>query len=448
VSGPQPTGDAVSAAHAVRLPNGGTPLLPGLFPPGPLDLDGTTRRVVLILVTVFVTVGALAYLVISRDDRLVGPLVAALAGALIVGLIPWHGLPKDAFGSVGVAIGAWITWVADLTGGPASAVTPLWFLALAAVGLPLSRRTGTALGLAVAVAALLPLVYRPSTPDDRAHLFVLCGVLVAGAVFAPWTMDRIRRLVAVAGGAESRIADERESAMELRRAMDARYEYLSVVAHELRNPLNGIGAAARVVAKDVAGRASESMVLGIATEARHALELLDGLTDVASLESGRMSFALRPIDIALLLADTVRGMHVEEHAVRLRGTDDPMRVMADEARIGQVIRNLVSNAAKYSSDGSEIEISLGLSADRGKAIVQVRDHGEGIPPGERERLFQKFARLSTAGATRGSGLGLYVSRSIVNDHGGELWADWPAGGGTVFSFSIPLIGEGDEGHVR
>jgi len=292
------------------------------------------------------------------------------------------------------------------------------------------------------------LVYRPSTPDDRAHLFVLCGVLVAGAVFAPWTMDRIRRLVAVAGGAESRIADERESAMELRRAMDARYEYLSVVAHELRNPLNGIGAAARVVAKDVAGRASESMVLGIATEARHALELLDGLTDVASLESGRMSFALRPIDIALLLADTVRGMHVEEHAVRLRGTDNPMRVMADEARIGQVIRNLVSNAAKYSPAGSEIEISLGLSADRGKAIVQARDHGEGIPPGERERLFQKFARLSTAGATRGSGLGLYVSRSIVNDHGGELWADWPAGGGTVFSFSIPLIGEGDEGHVR
>jgi signal transduction histidine kinase len=99
------------------------------------------------------------------------------------------------------------------------------------------------------------------------------------------------------------------------------------------------------------------------------------------------------------------------------------------------------HAAKYSPADSEVQVILGVSADRRSAIVQVRDTGPGIPPAERGRLFQKFARLSTAGGTRGSGLGLFISREIVRDHGGELWVDWPPGGGSVFSFSVPLTGD-------
>ena len=86
-----------------------------------------------------------------------------------------------------------------------------------------------------------------------------------------------------------------------------------------------------------------------------------------------------------------------------------------------------------------IEVRVGLTADRAHAIVAVRDHGPGVPPGERGRLFQKFARLSTAGGTRGSGLGLYICRGIVEDHHGTLEARWPAGGGSEFSFTLPSL---------
>ena len=129
------------------------------------------------------------------------------------------------------------------------------------------------------------------------------------------------------------------------------------------------------------------------------------------------------------------------HRVVVRGAEQPMAVLGDERRLGQVTRNLMSNAAKFSPADSEIQVSLGVSADRRSAIVQVHDAGPGIPPSERGRLFQKFARLSTAGGTRGSGLGLFISRGIVHDHGGELWADWPPGGGSVFSFRVPLMGD-------
>lgn len=228
---------------------------------------------------------------------------------------------------------------------------------------------------------------------------------------------------------------------QVRRADVARQEYLSVLAHELRNPLVAIGAAAGQLSRELGGRAAESTAKAIAAEADHALDLVDGLTDLASLESGRMRLALSPVDLCSVLTETI-GAGANGHHVVLRGADRPMPVLGDERRLGQVVRNLLTNAAKYSPAGSQIQVNLGLSADRRNAIVQVRDQGAGIPPGERQRLFEKFARLTTAGGTRGSGLGLYICRAIVADHGGEIWADWPAGGGSVFSFSIPLFERG------
>ena len=217
---------------------------------------------------------------------------------------------------------------------------------------------------------------------------------------------------------------------------ETQQEFLSILAHELRNPLNAISAAARVISKDVVGKPSASLVQGIVEEVQHALELIDGLNDAVTMESGRMRLDLEPTDLAALLRDVVASTPVEDRGVALALGEGPVRVQADPGRLAQVVRNLLTNAAKYSPGGSSIEI--GLDREDGKAIVRVRDHGPGVPPEERERLFQKFARLSTAGGTRGSGLGLFISRGIVQDHGGELWAEWPDGGGSVFRFTIPL----------
>ena len=433
--------DALRAEGVSPVVPAGPRLLPGLFPPRPIEIDAAVRRVLLALMLVLAVGGTAVYLVLSRDAGLLAPTAIAIVGCVVAGAIPWHRYDRDAFGVVGIAVTAWVAWIVLLTGGPDSPHVPLSFLAVAVCAVPLSRRSGTILGISAAVLSALPLTYQEVTLRETQELIVRAAVLAVSAVFVSWLMDEVRKAMRISSADRERLASEQEVANELKRAQNVRQEYLSVLAHELRNPLNAINAAARVLAKEIAGSNGEGTARGIATEAHHAMELLDGLTDVASLESGRMRMALRPIDLSAVLTETA-GPMVNGHKISLRGAEHPISVLGDDRRLGQVIRNLISNAAKYSPADAEVQVSLGISADRKNAIVQVRDAGPGIPPAERVRLFEKFARLSTAGATRGSGLGLFISRGIVRDHGGEMWADWPAGGGSVFSFSVPLTGEG------
>lgn len=214
-------------------------------------------------------------------------------------------------------------------------------------------------------------------------------------------------------------------------------EYLSLVIHELRNPLVGIDAAARVLARDLGTHPAAGRASRVADEARHLLELLESVTDAEAAASGRLRSVLRPVELAAVVRQAVDAAHLGSRPVSLRIPDGTVPVEADARRICQVIGNLLANAAQYSPEGTPIEVTLTLDARRRTATVEVRDHGAGIPAGERRRLFHKFTRLTTADGTRGSGLGLYISKAIVEDHGGELRhaARRP---GSVFSFTIPL----------
>lgn len=406
-------------------------LLAGIFTPGLPDLRDTMRRATLITILASSSVGALAFLAFSREPSLVAPVAVALAFALAAAAIPWQRFPEDAFAIVGIVAAALVTWIVAATGGIDSPYTSLWFVAASFTAVPLPQRSATGLTLAIAALQLAPFAYEQLSLADGLQLVVRSTVLVFIAVLIPILMARVR-------AAESRAGREQEASAELRRAQEARKEYMSVLAHELRNPLVAIGAAARVLAKQTADTPAEVHAAGIVTEVRHSLELLDALTDVSSIESGRLRSALRPIDIGGIVRDGVGAAGVTDHDIAILGDERPIVVLGDARRLGQVIRNLVGNAAKYAPAETKIEVSIGVSSDRSSAIVAVRDEGPGVPPAERSRLFEKFARLSTAGATRGSGLGLYISREIVKDHNGELWADWPAGGGSVFSFSLPL----------
>lgn len=217
-----------------------------------------------------------------------------------------------------------------------------------------------------------------------------------------------------------------------------REEYLSLVIHELRNPLVGIDAAARVLAKDLGTHPAAQRASQVAAEARHLLELLESVADAEAAAGGRLRSILRPVDLAALVRATVEAMHLDAHPVQVRGTDASVPVLADEQRIRQVLKNLLANAARYSPPRSPVEVTVGIDPRGRTATVEVRDHGPGIPPLERRRLFRKFSRLSTADGTRGSGLGLYISKAIVDDHRGELRYEESASGGSSFSFSIPL----------
>lgn len=225
-------------------------------------------------------------------------------------------------------------------------------------------------------------------------------------------------------------------------------DYIAVLAHELSGPIVNVGVAAQMLAKELEGRSAERSALAIAEEARHAYALLEALTDLSAFESGRLSLSLRALDLGELVRGGVALIPAADHQMVIDVPDESIVVTGDDRRIRQVLRNLVDNAAKYSAPGTRIEVRVGTTSDRRSAIVQVRDHGPGVPPAERARLFDKFARLTTASGTRGSGLGLYICRAIVSEHGGELWGEWPAGGGSIFSFTLPLARAGVRAEPR
>ncbi len=282
-------------------------------------------------------------------------------------------------------------------------------------------RTGVIVGIAIALAdaiAMLPSgTMRPTMAGAFQVILGSVGFAVIGAI-----AGRQRDLGELV----------RSQAAALERELEQRREYTDVLAHELRNPLVAIRAAARTSQHD-----PRQLEL-IAQEAARALELLDSLNDASSIEAGRMRSVLSPTDLVATVKAAAEASRELAGRLRLQLPDAPVVVNGDGERLGQVVRNLLSNVAKYAPGNSPIEVHVGVSADRRCGVVQVRDYGPGIPPAERPRLFERFTRLSTAGDTAGSGLGLYISRGIVRDHDGELDAEWPSGGGSLFAFEIPL----------
>lgn len=316
------------------------------------------------------------------------------------------------------------------------ATAALSLFPVAAAGALFGLRAGVAAGAIVAVLDAAQMLWLGLLGLDTA-VQVIPGVIAFGGIggLIGYLHDLRERV--------DRHADalERERAA-LQSELRARQEYTDVLAHELRSPLVAIRATARTTQREAAEGSLAQKLQAIADEAGSALELLNSLKDVSAIESGHLRSALRPIDLCATVREAVGALGELGRTVSLRMPDAPIVVLGDEARLQQIVRNLIGNAVKYSPPDQAVEVSAGFSADRRSAIVQVRDYGPGIPPAERGRLFQKFARLSTAGSASGTGLGLYISKGIIADHGGELWAAWPAGGGSSFSFSVPLSDRG------
>ena len=395
----------------------------GFGPPVGSGIDGVIRRRVLQSLLWATALGGSAYL-LTTDRHLDALVLSAAVLSLLLCAAPWHRLPRDAFALVGVAVGA-------LIGGYAMLVStdfpPFLSLAVVVGAVTVSPRAGIALGAAVAAMNITVsfLVYGTISPIPlAAHATLMVGI--GGAL--PWVMRDIRSAAATL-----------VPAVTPQSSPTGASEYISLLVHEVRNPVVAIGAAGRVLARELGEHPAAKKAAAMATEASQILSLLDGLTDLASLETGRFRLTLRPVDVGALVRESVGAMYIPEHTIVTRGAEVPLMVLGDDRRVRQVIHNLVGNAAKYSDVGTQVEVNVGVSSDRRQAVVEVRDHGQGIPPSERWRLFEKFSRLTTAGGTRGTGLGLYISRSIIRDHGGEMWVDFPADGGSQFSFSVPLL---------
>jgi PAS domain S-box-containing protein len=216
-------------------------------------------------------------------------------------------------------------------------------------------------------------------------------------------------------------------------------EFIAMISHELRNPLTAIMGYAQILQQR--GTYDQRAVDVILGQTKHVARMVGDLLDAARLEAGRMTLQPASVDLVALVRASVaqaRGLS-ERHALRIEAPDEPLTGSWDPGRLTQVLQNLLSNAVKYSPNGGEILISV---RDLGGQVqVAVTDHGTGIAPELLPRLFGRFYRVAATSSSEvgGVGLGLYITRSLVEAHGGQLEAESTPGQGSTFRFTLPLV---------
>lgn len=242
------------------------------------------------------------------------------------------------------------------------------------------------------------------------------------------------------------ITEQKRLEAELRAAVSARDGFLAVAAHELRNPLTAIkGFAWMLVQQFARPEWDRDRVIAQARRLQerigHLEALVDDLFDVAQLERGHLDLHPERVELVTLVRDVLAAC--EDARERTAGhtlvlaEDGPLWLEADPHRLEQVVTNLVANALKYSPDGGEVRCAVGR--DGAWAVLAVRDRGIGIPLAEQGALFRPFARVADpAHAIRGLGLGLYITRTLVERHGGTIALRSAPGEGTEVTVRLPL----------
>ncbi|MBI4788338.1 MAG: PAS domain S-box protein [Chloroflexi bacterium] len=223
-------------------------------------------------------------------------------------------------------------------------------------------------------------------------------------------------------------------------------EFVSMVSHELRTPLTSIRGALGLIAGGVMGEipAQAKELIAIANQdCERLVRLVNDILDIQKLECGKMVFDFRPLDLGALVAAALeanRG-YAEQYGVRFVLTEklDRVLVNGDRDRLLQVMANLLSNAAKFSPRHSMVTISL--SGPGAMVRVAVSDCGPGIPVEFRARIFQKFAQADSSESRQkgGSGLGLSISKELIEKHGGQLGFYSETDRGTTFYFDLPRL---------
>lgn len=261
----------------------------------------------------------------------------------------------------------------------------------------------------------------PSYPPEHIRL----------AEFVAWHVGQLlenRRL--------SRRVASLEAQRELARMQD---EFISTISHELRTPLGFIKGYVTTLMRDDAEWDQEKraeFLQIIDDEADRLTELIDNLLDSSRLETGILSMTIEPTKIAPVVRDSIiriQGVHKEMKITSELNPDLPI-VAIDSTRIAQVLYNMLSNANKY-APSSDVVIRCQPQEDM--ILVEVKDHGPGIPPEHLAHLFERFYRVPSNSSARGTGLGLYICRKIIEAHGGEIGVMSELGEGTRFHFTIP-----------
>jgi len=294
-------------------------------------------------------------------------------------------------------------------------------------------------------------------PDDREHLQQsLVPVLKGEARFYEvqhrvrnrfgewrWILSRAKVSERDAAGKALRMTGTNADITAMKEVERIKNEFISTVSHELRTPLTAIIGALGLARETATGLGpdTENFIDMAYQNSERLSALINDVLDLEKIDSGQMTLDLKPLQLRGVLEHTVRinRPYADMHHARLRLLPGPdFTVAADHDRLLQVLTNLISNAAKFSPENGEVEVS---AEQRGQAVrVAVRDHGPGIPASFRDTIFRRFERADNSDTRKkgGTGLGLSICKALVERMRGEIGFESEPGQGSTFYIELPL----------
>jgi signal transduction histidine kinase len=236
---------------------------------------------------------------------------------------------------------------------------------------------------------------------------------------------------------------------ELEAASRHKSDFLATMSHELRTPLNAIIGFSEVLHEQMFGELNERQVAyvrDVLEAGRHLLSLINDVLDLAKIEAGRMELELSEVSVPDVLRSSVSmySEHASRDSIALGLTTEPaeIEITADERRLRQIVFNLLSNAVKFTPAGGKVDVSARL--DDGQVEIAVADTGPGIAAEDIETIFEEFEQtVDGKKKEEGTGLGLPLSRKLVELHGGRLWVESEVGRGSTFRFTLPVQHEAE-----
>ncbi|NTW97553.1 MAG: GAF domain-containing sensor histidine kinase [Oscillochloris sp.] len=252
------------------------------------------------------------------------------------------------------------------------------------------------------------------------------------------------------------LSDELAAAEQARIRQEERDNFLSIIAHDLKNALTAIAGSSHLALRKAARgdvTYSQKALPVVVTKAAQALQLVNDMLDINRVDAGQFRLFMAPVELVTLLQEEVEGAQglSTQHSVVLETTLEAVEVAADAHRLRQVLTNLLTNAIRYAPEGCRITVGLSIRAAQAVAaagqqaaeqipevLITVSDQGMGIAPHDVPHIFERFYRGRGEYVASGSGLGLYIAAEIITQHGGRIWAESNPGAGACFSMTLPV----------
>lgn len=261
-----------------------------------------------------------------------------------------------------------------------------------------------------------------------------------------WVIDRGKVVEWTTDGKPLRMSGTHTDISERKKLDRMKSEFIATVSHELRTPLTSIKGALGLISGDALGTLPQE-VMGMVDVAHKNTErlivLVNDILDIEKLDSGEVEFVFQVLSFSDLVKEAVNANlgYAEEYGVTfvLKNDTDDIQVYGDDARLTQAMANLLSNAAKFSPKGGNVEVSIERNGETARVCVQ--DYGPGIPKDFHGHVFERFAQMdaSDSRAKGGTGLGLSITKLIVEKHNGTIGFESKEGKGALFYFTLPIV---------